>query len=414
MAKLLETSGAKVYRVNYQGDVGLHVAKCLWAFEKEKPLVPDDLEGKVKLLQVMYQKGSAAYEEVETAKEEIQALNKKIYEKDSEIKKLWEETRSWSVEYYKNFEERLGIKYDRYYFESEVYKEGTKIVKDNLGKVFKKSEGAIIFKGSKHGLHDRVFVTQYDTPTYEAKDLYLEVLKYKEWPYDLLIIATASEQNEYFKVVYKALEMLNPELKGKFKHIGFGMVNLKSGKMSSRTGNIVSAIDLVDIVTDRVSHLGSGEKKLAETVGIGAVKYSFLKNNPLQDTTFSVEDSIASEGNSGPYLQYTVARSNSVLEKSKVKKSSKLNPEKFGERELRVVRKLAQFPEVIASAAKNYSPNLLANYLYSLAQGFNNFYNSNKIIGSPEGGERIALTSGVANVLKKGLFLLGIETPDRM
>lgn len=408
--RLLEASGATVYRANYQGDVGLHVAKCLWALKRSEDKFPDTLQDKVELLQKKYQEGSAAYEESEEAKEEIQQLNKKIYQKDSDIFDLWTETRAWSVEYYKKFEERLGVKYDRYYYESQVYDEGTKLVKNNLDKVFVKSEGAIIFQGSKYGLHDRVFVTKYDTPTYEAKDLYLENLKFKEWPFDTLVITTANEQNEYFKVVYKALEIVNKDLVGRLKHIGFGMVNLKSGKMSSRTGQIISAIDLVDTVVDRVKHLGSNENT-SEEVGLGAIKYSFLKNNPLQNISFSIEESIADEGNSGPYLQYTVARTNSVINKAS---SSKGATKDINSEELSLLRTLSAYPYAVEAAAKSYAPNLLCNYLYDLAQKFNSFYAVHQIVGSDNEGFRKNLTKGVNIVLKNGLALLGVETPDRM
>lgn len=408
--RILEASGATLYRVNYQGDVGLHVAKCLWAYIKNNPEVPTKLEEKVELLQKMYQEGSAAYEESESAQRDIQEINKKIYSKDPSIAKLWEETRSWSVEYYKQFEGRLGVSYDRYYFESQVYDGGMQIVRENLGKVFKESQGAIIFEGSKYGLHDRVFITQYGTPTYEAKDLYLEDLKYQEWPFDSLVITTANEQNEYFRVVYKALEIVNSKLVGKLKHIGFGMVNLKSGKMSSRTGQIISAVDLVDTVVSRVKQLGSNEKN-AEEVGLGAVKYSFLKNNPLQNTAFSIEESIADEGNSGPYLQYTVARINSVLKQDP---SSKGTGNKANDLEMAILRSLIKYEETVREAAANYLPNILCNYIYDLAQKFNAFYNKHKIIGSDNETFRLLITEATGQVLKNGLNLLGIEAPERM
>lgn len=421
MTRLLEATGWEVRRANYQGDVGLHVAKCLWAYLENKAKAPNTLEEKAALLQKMYQEGSKAYEENEEAKKGIQLINKKIYEKDPEILGLWEETRAWSLEYYKNFEKRLAITYDRYYYESEVQEKGKEKVLQNTPKVFKVSQGAHIFEGSKFGLHDRVFVTGEGNPTYEAKDLYLEELKFKEWPMDLLVITTANEQTEYFKVIFKALTEIHSEMRGKLKHIGFGMVNLKTGKMSSRTGEIVGAVELVDIVVKKVGEITSKNQKLkkeeaetiSEAVGLGAVKYSFLKNNPLQDTRFDIEESIAAEGNSGPYLQYTVARTNSVLEKAKGDKKGQkkggLNTE-----ELAVVRSLVKFPETVLAATEAYSPNLLCNYLYNLAQKYNGFYNKHKIIGGENENLRILITEATKITLKKGLNLLGITTPERM
>ena len=419
MARLLTAAGWEVRRANYQGDVGLHVAKCLWALQKEEVEIPDSLAGKAALLQKMYQEGSAAYEEDEAAKKEIQGINKKIYEKDESTKKLWEETRGWSVEYYKKFEERLGINFDRYYYESEVYEDGKKKVLENTPGVFKESEGAIIFEGSKHGLHDRVFVTGEGNPTYEAKDFYLEELKFEEWPMDLLVITTAHEQNEYFKVVFKALEEVHPEMKGKLKHIGFGMVNLKTGKMSSRTGQIVGGIELVDEVVERVAKIteesevlkGSEKEDVSEMVGLGAVKYSFLKNNPLQDVKFDIEESIAAEGNSGPYIQYTVARCKSVLEKSEEKDGEAKD---LNEEELAILRTLAKYQETVLASAEGYSPNTLATYLYDLAQKYNTFYNKHKIVGGESEGFKVNLTNATAQVLTNGLTLLGIQVPERM
>ncbi len=421
MTRLLEATGWEVRRANYQGDVGLHVAKCLWAYLEQKPEIPRSLGQKAALLQKMYQEGSKAYEESEEAKRKIQLINKKIYQKDPEILSLWEVTRDWSLTYYKKFEERLGITYDRYYYESEVQEKGKEKVLQNTPKVFKVSQGAHIFEGSKFGLHDRVFVTGEGNPTYEAKDLYLEELKFKEWPMDLLVITTANEQTEYFKVIFKALEAISPEMKGKLKHVGFGMVNLKGGKMSSRTGEIVGAVELVDTVVSRVRAItvknknlkGKSIDKVSEAVGLGAVKYSFLKNNPLQDTRFDLEESIAAEGNSGPYLQYTVARTNSVLSKLKAEsgglKAKSLNPE-----ELSLLRALMRFPEELEKAADAYSPNLLCNYLYNLAQRFNAFYNLHRIVDSESPEFRLKLTQAVGITLKNGLKLLGIDTPERM
>lgn len=404
MARILDCAGWEVFRASYQGDIGLHVAKCLWAFGQEKPKIPKTLAEKVELLQEMYQMGSKAYDEDEKAKQDILRVNKLIYNKDANLYKLWQETRGWSVEYYKQFEKRLGIFYNRYYFESEVANRGKELVEGNVGQVFEKSDGAIVYKG----VHTRVFVTGEGNPTYEAKDMGLEMLKMAEWPCDLLVITTAHEQNEYFKVVFAALGQLEPKLMGKLKHIGFGMVNLKSGKMSSRTGNVIGGIDLVDMV---VAKSGS------EEVGLGAIKYAFLKKGAEGDMAFDLESSIATEGNSGPYLQYTYARIISVL-----KKASDITPSgpplnlrggrgSYNDAELAILRYIYRFSEVVQEAAKRYAPNLICSFLYETAQRFNSFYNADPILGNEF---RLALSKATADVLKKGLNLLGIEVLERM
>ncbi|HLD92090.1 MAG TPA: arginine--tRNA ligase [Patescibacteria group bacterium] len=411
-ARILKFAGADVKKVCYQGDIGLHVAKCLWAYQRENPTEPQTLAQKVQLLQDLYQKGSLAFDNEEKAKEEITEINKELYDTKSKINSLWLKTRAWSIDYYKEFEEELGVNYDRYYYESEVYQKGQEIVEKNEGKVFKRSEGALIFEGSKYGLHDRVFVTKYGTPTYEAKDMYLQELKMKEWPMDFLIITTAYEQNGYFDVIFKALETLDKKYIGKLKHIGFGMINLKTGKMSSRTGKMLGAIDVIEKVKE-LSQKQNSSSEVAQKVAIAAIKYSFLKNNPLQNIAFDINESIAKEGNSGPYIQYTFARTQSVISKSnKVVKLKKVDDLK--EEELLILRKLSQFQEIIIDATKNYSPNVLCTYLYDLASKFNTFYNKHKIIGSENEDFRILLTFGVGQVLKNGLNLLGIEAPKRM
>jgi arginyl-tRNA synthetase len=403
LSRILEADGNEVYRANYQGDVGLHVAKCLWSFKKNNPQVPDELADKVALLQKMYQEGSRAYEADEPSKQEIMELNKKIYAQDPEIVDLWSQTRGWSVEYYKQFEKRIGATYDKHYFESEVAEIGKQTVLDNVGSVFVESQGAVVFEGP----HTRVFVTSEGNPTYEAKDLALELRKMQDWPADKLIITTASEQNEYFKVVFAALERLDPSLAGKLEHIGFGMINLKSGKMGSRTGNIIGGIELVDAVVSEVAKLG--EASVAEQVGLGAVKYAFLKKAPTQDMVFDIESSIATEGNSGPYIQYTYARAQSVLRKSTP--SSEIKDYKPNTEELALLRWIYRYPEAVAESAGRYAPNLLTNYLFELAHRFNTFYNKHTIVGSDN---RIKLTQAVGKTLNAGLNLLGIEALERM
>ncbi|OGM59835.1 arginine--tRNA ligase [Candidatus Woesebacteria bacterium RIFCSPLOWO2_01_FULL_39_10b] len=436
LVRLLQASGAQVFRANYQGDVGPHVAKCLWALLKEKSDVPADLSEKTDLLQKMYQLGSNAYEKDPKAKIEIDQLNVRIYSEDKSLLDVWRKTRKWSLDYYKGFEKRLGIKYDRAFFESEVHKKGKRVIEENIGTIFKQSRGAVIFEGGKYGLHDRVFLTRLATPTYEAKDIYLQKLKMKMWPFDLQIITTANEQNEYFKVIFKALELLDPIFEGKLKHIGFGMVQLKSGKISSRKGRIIGAVELIDVTIDEIKKIvvqradldGREKERVAEVVGVGAVKYSFLKTNPLKDIKFEFQESISREGNSGPYLQYTYARTRSVLRKfensvSSTSKIQNFNVKHLNSEEMSLLRSFPRFSDVVSDAQDNYSPNILCNYLYDLAQKFNTFYNAHRILDDKSKKEdefkkrrdfRLALTVSTGQILKNGLNLLGIQAPEKM
>ena len=417
ICRLLGVVGADVIRVNYQGDVGLHIAKAMWGIKNLGFTDSKDVKKRAEFLGRAYVEGNKAYEENEKVKEEIHEINEKLYsKKDSNLNKLYEETRRWSLEYFNTIYHRVYTKFDRFYFESEVAGPGKQIAMDALKKgIFVKSKGAVIFPGKKYGLHDRVFITGLDVPTYEAKDLGLATLQFKEFSPDIILHVVGPEQGAYFQVIFKALELLEPETKGKEVHLAYGWVRLKKGKMASRTGNVVLGEWLLDEVKKRIIEKYDSKEKVAEEIAVGAVKYSFLKPSLTQEIAFDIDESISLEGNSGPYLQYTVARTNSVLAKTTFKgvsfkgKYSNLNQE-----ELSILRSLSRFSEVIESAAKAYSPNLLCNYLFDLAQKFNTFYNAHRIIGSDNLELRLRLTAAVGIVLKSGLGLLGIEAPQKM
>jgi arginyl-tRNA synthetase len=405
------------------GDVGLHVAKCLYIYQQkpiEEKKALKTLEEKVAYLQQCYQEGSSAYEADPEAKAAIDAINKAIYQHDPEVLADWEETRSWSVEYYKEFEKRIGTTYDRYYFESETSNAGIDLVKKNTDSVFEESEGAIVFRGEQYGLHTRVFLTKHGTPTYEAKDIGLINMKHSEWPFDKAIVTTASEQNAYWQVVKKAIELIFPELEGKIMHFGFGMIDLKGGKMSSRTGNIVSAIELVEIVKDKVLKelLKNDDEKAAEVIAVGAVKYAFLKSEAKKNMLFDMEQSVSVQGNSGPYLQYTYARLRSVLAKADYK--AKALPINDGDtltaEDKTILHLLPTFQDVVMQAGETYAPHLICTYVYELAQACNLLYDKQSILkASPEEKEmRLALIEAASLTIKTSLDLLGIKVLERI
>jgi arginyl-tRNA synthetase len=416
LARLYGALGAEVVRVNYQGDIGLHIAKALWGIRKLGFADPVDIKKRAEFLGKAYATGAGAYEKDEKAKEEIHTINGKIYDKSDEgINKLYKETRSWSLDYFGEIYKRVYTKFDRLYFESEVFETGKKIAFEALENgILEKSEGAVIFPGSKYGLHDRVFISSKGVPTYEAKDLGLARLQFSEYNPDKLIHTVGPEQIEYFRVLFKALEYILPETIGREAHVPYGWVRLKEGKMSSRTGNVVLGEDILDQAKANISKNHKVDDEIAEKIAVGAVKYSFLKSSIGQDIAFDLKESISLEGNSGPYLQYTVARINSVLAKKKEDNKDIDRGVEINEEEMTILRTLVRFPEITSSAAINYSPNTLCNYLYDLASKFNSFYNKDKIIGGENEDFRLALASGVGQVLKTGLKLLGIETPERM
>ena len=307
ISRLLEADSWQVIRADYQGDVGMHVAKAIWgvlklAFDIEK-ITSSDL-GKA------YTTGAKAYEESEDSKKEIEDLNKMIYSKDSSISKLWEKGRKVSLDYFEDLYKAVGVKYEKYYFESQTASVGLKIVKENTPKVFEEHDGATVFRGEKAGLHTRVFITGEGNPTYEAKDLGLAFLKDKDFPKaDKSIIMTANEQVEYFKVMLSALSEIDKNLAGKTSHVSFGFVNLKEGKMSSRAGNVVNAFWLIEEVKKRVKkEFSEVSDSVLEDITLSAVKWSMLKFSRESNISFDINESVQIEGNSGPYMLYAYAR----------------------------------------------------------------------------------------------------------
>ncbi len=430
LCRLFEANGALVQRVNYQGDVGMHVAKSIWGLQQKMKrdnltltfLEKKALKERVKYLGQAYALGATKFEEDEKVKNEITVLNKNIYNRDPSTEQIYTTGRQWSLDYFELIYKRLGTKFKKYYFERDVGEVGLKIVKEFLKKgIFQKSKGAVIFPGEKYGLHNRVFINSLGLPTYEAKELGLAPTKYKDWPYDQSIIVTANEINEYFKVLITALKQIFPDLGNKTKHIGHGVVGLPGGKMSSRTGKIITAEWLMDeaykaalAVIQKTTKTNNNQEKTAEKVGLGAIKYALLKSSIGNNVKFDFGESVNFEGNSGPYLQYVYVRCQSVLNNYK---NSKVAKNKLIEKEeINLLRILLNFPYIVSDASQKLSPNLVAAYLYDLAQKFNLFYEKHKILvkDSITKDSRIALTRAVAQVIKNGLYLLGIETVDKM
>jgi len=445
LSRIFSACGAEVFRANYQGDIGPHVAKAIWGTEKiltERGISWDKAEKlsltqKAHLLGEGYVRGNQDYEKFE---KEIDELNVKLYKKDPRILLVYERTRRWSLQYYDSFYSRFLTKFDRLFFESEVADEGKKIVLDNIGKVFAESEGAVIFDGEPFDLHKRVFITANGTPTYEAKEMALAQAQYKAFPFDLNVHVVANEQTGYFQVVIKAIELLFPNLKGRECHLPMGMVNLVGRKMSSRTGVILRVDDLIEEVKSYLKPLvklenANDEEKagIAEVGTIAAIKYSVLRVGPKANVAFDPEKSVSLQGDSGIYLEYTYARTCSVLANSRLSLRAKPCTRRYGakrsnlvgdcfrgkpfamtEEEMSLLRTLCKFPEVVEQAGEEFSPNILCNFLFDLAQKFNLFYDKQRIIGSERQDFRLALTAGVGQVLKNGLNLLGIEALERM
>ena len=414
LSRIFEFEGAKVKRVCYQGDVGMHVAKAIWG-KMQKPELAWGAS---------YAFGAKAFEESEQSKKEIIELNKKIYERsDKNINKLYDEGKRDSLKHFDEIYKKLNTKFDYLIFESQVMDIGKKIVLENVGKVFEKGDnGAIIFKGEKYGLHTRVFINSEGLPTYEAKDLGLAEIKYQKYKYDQSIVVTANEQSDYFKVMLCAMNQVNPKLAQKTGHISHGMLRLPEGKMSSRTGKVITGESLIEKVEELVKEKIKGrqlsekeKKEISEAVAIGAIKYSVLKQSAGSDIIYDFDKSISFEGDSGPYLQYSFTRAVSVLKKAKgkgIKPSFAKVPDEITQLE----KSLSHFPEIVLKAEQNYEPHFLVLYLTELAGIFNNYYAKNKIVDKANeySSYKVALTEAFTIVMKNGLWMLGIKTLEKM
>ncbi len=423
ISRLIEFSQAQIKRASWQGDVGLHVAKAIWgamSLQKQGERVRGvEFWGKA------YSHGSEKYDSDPLIKKEIDIINKKVYDRsDAEINKLYDQGRKESLESFEEIYKRLDTKFDNYFFEGKEGREGEAIVREFLEEgIFEESQGAIIFPGEKHGVHTRVFITSQGLPTYETKELGLNIEKFKIYP-DLSesIVITANEQSDYFKVLLKVFSLIRPEIANKTRHISHGMMRFASGKMSSRTGNVISAEEMIAeakrLVQEKIKDRGmlrEENEQISEEVGIAAIKYQILRQAIGGDIIYDSEKSVSFEGDSGPYLQYACVRAGTILAKTKeagIPAKVKVLPQTVTTLEKMLVR----FPEVVERSRLEYAPHHLTTYLTELAAEFNSYYAHNLIIDpkNPESSYRVALTKSFVEVMKNGLWLLGIKVPKRM
>lgn len=476
LSRLSEYSGAEVKRFCYQGDVGRHVALTIYGLrfmpEGTFPAESASLSDKVAYFGKAYALGATKFKKAEDeSKKEtteevmgkdgkmekkpktileptaefteisghVRDINKKVYDKSNEeINKLYAKGKEWSLESFEEIYAILGTKFDRYFFESDMVADGLVLVNENTapsGKsIFEKSNDAIIFPGEKYGLHTRVFINRDNLPTYEAKELGLAKQKYAVYSYDLGITITANEQDDYFKVTKKAIELLMPEVGPKMHHISHGMFRLPTGKMGSRIGNVVSGESLVNdmiaLANEKMTEremTDEQKKKTAEQVAVAAIKYTVLRQATGKDIIFDAEKSLSFEGDSGPYLQYSCVRARSVLEKAK-KEEIAAKVETEDENPAigiagsltwaggKIERLISLFPEKVAQASADNSPHTVATYLMELAMSFNSFYASTQIVGADDklSHYKVALVTAFSEIMESGLNVLGIAVPTKM
>ncbi len=481
LVRIAETQGADVRRFCYQGDVGRHVALTIWGLRfmsrnvdglpsevthRQKEFLPDEtapLSDRVAFFGKAYALGATEYKRVEDAAKkagqvneaglanseeflkvdgEVQEINKKIYARsDEELNEVYDLGKEWSLEHFEELYAILGTKFDRYFFESAATPGGVQMIKENTapnGKaIFEESNGAIIFPGEKYGLHTRVFITRQGLPAYEGKEIGLAPMKYAAFPYDFGITVTANEQNDYFKVVNKAIGLLYPEFGDKVSHIGHGILRFTTGKMSSRTGDVVTGESLlhsmIELALEKMKDREMSEedkRKAAEQIAVAAIKYTVLHQTLGKDVIFDPEKSLSFEGDSGPYLQYSCVRAKSVLEKAQKegivevvnmvqKNETGGGPSAYSETTEKIEKVeslLVRYPETLEYAWKLKSPHIIATYLMELAGAFNSFYASVPIVKveDPESRYRIAVVRAFSIIMKNGLRTLGIQVPAKM
>lgn len=417
LSRLLENSGALVRRVNYPSDIGLTVAKGVWGLMHTKGNPQD-----INQIGEAYRAGNELYENGE-GKEEIEAVNRALYRGDDEsLNTLRAQGIATSRARLAELCRLLGTKFDTEIFESEVGERGTQIVKEHIGDVFEESNGAVIFRGERHGLHTRVFLNSQGLPTYEAKDLGNFAKKLDVYPtWTQSYVVTGGEQREYFKVLVSALREVFPDTKGRvIAHIPTGFLTLTTGKMSSRKGNVLTGESLIAEVQEEARHKAEESRAddieaLTENVAVGALKYQILRQSVGSDIVFDKTRALSLEGDSGPYLQYAHARITSILEKARAQ-SFTPSAEHPPENPYPLEKVLYRFPEVIRLAQTDLSPHHLVVYLTELASAFNSFYAQETIIDTNDEYTpyKLALTSAVRETLNRGLYLLGIIAPKYM
>jgi arginyl-tRNA synthetase len=401
IARLFESAGAEVKRLNYPSDIGLTVAKGVWGLVATNG-DPKDIQA----LGKAYVAGNAAYEDG-SAKSEIEEINKALYEDtNSEWSTLRKDGIETSRKHLDALCEKLGTKFDKEFFESQSGPLGRDMVKANIGKVFEESEGAVVYKGEQDGLHTRVFLNSQGLPTYEAKEVGLFELKNKAYnDFDVSITVTGGEQREFFKVVFAAIKkMFVHETEGKvLQQISNGFLKLTTGKMSSRLGNVITGESLIEDLTK--------EARDREDVAIGAIKYTALKSGNGKDIVFDPAKSLSLEGDSGPYVQYALVRARSLLRKAA--DAEAVDPEPSGPGPLE--RLLIHFPEVVVHAAAELEPHYVVTYITEVAAAFNSWYAGERFIIDGKVSRRaLAVIKAVENTLAQGLKILGIPTPEEM
>ncbi len=430
LSRVLEFAGNKVTRVNYQGDIGPHVAKCLWGFlNLYNGKAPKEKRGI--WLGKVYSEASNKIKDNEELEKQAQEINLKIYAGDKKLSKILRETRQWCLDDFEEFYKEFDVKFDHLYFESQTEKLGKKFVLELLKKgVVKKDDGAIILDFKEEGLGVFILLTREGYPLYSTKDLGLAKLKFDKYKVDQSIHVVGKEQELYFKQLFKTFERIGKAGYKQFEkaakishHLIYELVMLPEGKMSSREGTMVLYEDLKQKLLEKVReeiqkrHSDWDEsivEKTAMRITLSAMKFSMVRREPHKQMIFDWDQALSLEGDSGPYIQYVYVRVNGILEKSESKSGA--SEIEFNTDEKRLIKRLCEFPEIVKKSADSRITHNLADYLLVVAADFNKFYASSPVL--KEEGKlretRLGIVQASGTVIKSGLRLLGIECPEKM
>jgi arginyl-tRNA synthetase len=451
--RILSSCGHKVIKTNIVNDRGIHICKSMLAWQKygnkETPessgIKGDHLVGKYYVRfekEYKLQIDTLIYEgmDEESARNsaplmiETREMLLKWEADDKKVMELWHRMNSWVYKGFEKTYEKLGVDFDKIYYESETYKDGKEIVLKALNDkiLYQNNDGSIWADLTSEGLDQKLLLRSDGTAVYMTQDIGTAVTRHKEYNFDKSIYVVGNEQNYHFQVLKALLKKMGYLWSGGLIHFSYGMVELPEGKMKSREGTIVDADDLigemvetareVSVELGKLEEYSSEEKEeIFRKIGLGALKYFILKVDPRKNMTFNPVESIDFNGNTGPFIQYTYARIRSVLKKAEqsgiAEDVNLLKGIKPLVKELELIKILRKFGETVSEAASNYSPALIANYCYELAREYNQFYHNHSILGENENtvrNFRLALSRVTGEILLKGMWLLGIEMPERM
>ncbi len=430
LARMIENLGFNVVRMNYYSDMGLHIAKTIWALKQESIDVESEEiarlneKDKMKLILQLYVKGNDAYGKDENIKKEIDELNYIIYKKiDPEINKIFDILLSWSLDHIVNFLKFLNIdEFDKHYSESKAAKDAYELISQFIGHIFIDDQGSIIYRDS-NGI-TQVYINSRGIPTYGAKDFSLARMKVNEFGVpEFSIVLTSVEQNDYFKNLIEAINKAFKELNGKYHHIGYGWVLGPDGKKTStRLGNAKGAYDLIyEAIEEAKKKMAESKtytaeeiEKISYIVGVGGLKFFFLSHELQNNLVFNPKIFLALDGFSGPYILYSFVRAKNIISNAQ-NFSDKIENLEFTESESDLLKKLYQFTDVVFESTKNLEPHRIARYLYDIAVLFNEFYKNNRVIDEEKVNiTRLNIVKIYVKIVEKGLFLLGIDTIDKM